>query len=129
MATTTASLAYSTVPPLAHHGVNVVNGSMSGLLSASGSGLALLAKIPRGAKNIALTAFHSSGATTQVLNYGLRHGLSASTSFSAFGELADSNGGTFFVESITMEETVNEAFKYVVASRQSGTATTSLVIR
>lgn len=134
--TRTASLAVAGVQPKAlHAGVNVVSGTWNdpGTLSASGSGLVLFCKVPVGAKIVDLVEYHSTGATSQVLNIGLRHGASASFAASAIlGAAAQATvnaGAATLPIDVTGEDTANERFKYVTISRQSGTATTSLKVR
>lgn len=131
MATTlTASLAYSGVQPKGVHTGATLTGKWEGAgLSLSGSGMLLMAKVPYGAKNIMLLEHHElNGAATNVMNFGVRHGASASTSFSALGAdlAAITNLGKPYTPAF--EGAGGESFKYVVGTHVSGTVTASLNI-
>jgi len=118
------------VPP-AVTGFNRIPVWFEGELSMSGSGLVLLAKVPEAAYDVQFHGVHVTDDTSQVLQLGLRHALSASTSISALGRMPMKNvpvwtrpvdipgygtGGSL------------ERWKYVTVSRESGTVGSSMVI-
>jgi len=131
--TATASLALPAITPhRPHTGTHILQGTYDGAgLSASGSGMLLLAKIPPDAL-VTVVEEHSTGAATQVYNVGIRAeagSLSASalTSLKAGGTAGQSvQHGPY---QCVREETTNESFKYVTATLQSGTVTASTAIR
>lgn len=131
MATTrTASLATSNAPVPGVHTGGVIQGKYEGAgLSASGSALLFLCKIPASC-NVSIVETHVSGSATQVLNVGVRGGNSTSVSVSALMGAAAASaadnanfGGPY---TTTWDQTAGETFKYVVASLQSGTVTASM---
>lgn len=131
MATTrTASLALASFTPRSYHvGENVVSGVYDGAgLSASGSGMLLMARIPPSSTITGLDAYISSGATTQTLNFGIRSGVSTSVTASAIGQLAKATTGlaaSSLPYACTRDEANGETYKFVVASLDTGTVTAS----
>jgi hypothetical protein len=130
--TQTCSLAQPAAVPLANHTMNILSGSYSGAISTSGSARILMAKIPATATRVQLTTRHTSGATSQVLNFGLKSGTAGSytDSVSVFGQVAD--GVTFLSPAVDASTRWNadtgETFKYVIASLQSGSVTASFCL-
>jgi hypothetical protein len=137
MATLTASLAASQgVVRAVHAGVNSISGSYNSgasSLSASGSSIVLLCKLPTSATVLEVIEYHSSGATTSPLNIGIRDGATTSMSVSVLfaavtqgavnrAELQADGPGLF------LSATDAENFKYVIASRDGGSVTTSLKV-
>ncbi len=137
MATLTATLAASNrIPRAVHAGVNSISGSYNSSgssLSDSGSSIVLLCKLPTGATVLEAIEYHSSGATTSPLNIGIRDGLTTSMSVSVLfssitqgavnrAELQADGAG------LLLSATDAEQFKYVVASRDGGSVTTSLKV-
>jgi len=104
----------------------------TGVLSASGSALLLAAKVPVTAKNLRFAGMHNSGATGLVLNVGLRHGHSASTSISALGQM-DAQNVPVWTNPVDVDDYWDDAggerWKYVTFSKQSGTASASFVLQ
>ena len=128
--THTASLAQSNYVPLSNIGTNLISGVVGPItLSASGSGMILLAKIPPNAKVTILEA-HTSGATTQVLNLGVRSGRNTSLTASALGGTGAAQGAAnlSIPYQCVRDETDGEMFKYVIATLQSGSVTASFQI-
>jgi hypothetical protein len=138
MATLTASLAASQgVVRAVHAGVNSISGSYnsgSSVLSASGQSIVLLCKIPTGATVLEVIEYHSSGADTSPLNIGIRDGVTTSMSVSVLfsavtqgavnrAELQADGPGLFLSAG-----TSTERFKYLIASRDGGSLTTSLKV-
>ncbi len=131
MATTlTASLAYATVQPKANHFGNRIAGTHAvGAISASGSGMALLAVVPPNATNVQLLVRHNSGGETAlVMNYGYRT-ENASLSASAFiSSLADVTTMISAPVNFTRDEANYERRRFITATKVSGTAGASTVI-
>ena len=128
--TATASLAISTVVPLANHVINVLQGTYAaGAISASGSAIALLAAVPPNAKRVRMIVKHVSGATTQVLNYGYitQNGSLSASAFFAAG-LADTLTGFSKILNFTADDANHEKRRHICMTRESGTATASLVV-
>ena len=128
--TATASMPQANIVPVANHGANSipVNWGPSAL-SASGSGLVLLAKIPINAKNVQFIGTQAAGATAQVINLGIRHGHSASMTVSAMGNMPTQLTAVATVPyTPAWDDAGGERHKYVVASKESGTQTVSVVI-
>lgn len=132
MATLTASLAQSTVTPAMVHTGNTLSGRYSGAFSTSGSGILLLAKIPAYAKTAQLVFSMQDEQTTMVANFGIRSGVSTSADVSAFYASATGPNVTrvskVFDCVANRDETLNESFKYVVATLATGTKAASAVI-
>ena len=134
--THTASLAASNVAPkIVHAGVNAVTDAytVGAVLSASGSGVALLCKVPVGAVLHGFESYHNAGETATTLNFGLRAGHETSASYSAIAadvvHQATSSQHTKLPQTVAGSEADNERFKYLTASLAAGTGGSSLVIR
>lgn len=127
MTTLTASLAQANVPVQAvHAGTNVLQGQFVGVLSTSASGFILLAKVPSTA-TVTLIETHISAETAYTLNFGFRNGVTASATHSAFlGSAVLNVTNMSRLVALTAEETLNERFKYITASVQAGSRTTSV---
>jgi len=127
--TRTASLAM-VGPKAVHAGVNAVSGSYTGAgLSASGSGLLLLARIPATCQVIGLLCRISSPATTQTMNFGVRSQDGTSISASLIGAaVAGSNLIASRVVPVNLSANTSEKYKYVTASIDTGTVTASMQI-
>lgn len=126
MTTLTASLAQSTVVPLANHGMNILRGQYTGAISTSASGVVLLAKIPVTAKDIQVHSYHTGPETTMTLSIGLRHGSSASAAATAF--VSSALIGATRVSAVanpTWDDAGGETHKYVQATLSAGTKAAS----
>ena len=131
MTTQTASLAQPLVPVKAQTGLNMVTGQHVGVLSTSASGFILLCKVPA-PSTVILMEHHVSAETTYTLNFGVRSGASTSYAASAFLGTALLNANNqslpITLEVSAAEESLNERFKYITASVQAGSRTTSVSI-
>jgi hypothetical protein len=127
MATVTASVAANTYVAKGNHVNNIVAGNYAGALSLSGSSRLLMAKVPANAKSVQLIVRHVSGASTGVMNYGIRNGAGDSATVSALGS-SIASGVTHISPplDLTWDDANGERVKYVVASAVSGTVTASL---
>jgi hypothetical protein len=134
--TLTATLAASQPARAVHAGVNSVSGnynSGASTLSDSPSGMVLLCRVPVGATIVDVVENHSTGANG---GYGLSMGIrdrGGSVTYAAL--LSDVAQATANRAGVTMPYDVGDAssgtsnsYKYVVASKSSGTETTSLKI-
>lgn len=127
--THTASLAQANIIPTANHaGANILMGTVGPLsLSASGSGMILLAKIPAACR-VNIFEVHTNGATTGTLNVGVRSGISTSLTASALlgSAIAGAEAARMGAPYTTVrDETNGETYKYVVCTQQAGTVTAS----
>ncbi len=133
MATATLSAAAAKFIPPVNIGLNRIPIYRAGTLSDSGSGYILAAKVPVSARNLRWEGMQNAGAATQVINVGLRHGHDASTSFSALGAMGTQNVPVWTdpidVKGTFWDDTGGERWKYVIFSKESGTASASLVIQ
>lgn len=127
MATITCSLAQAAAPTVNVHTGSVLHGTVSGDSSLSGSQRILLCKIPPNSE-VTIIEYHSSGETTQTLNFGFRQGNSTSASISAMGS-GVLNQTNVLTGTTTWDQTAGETFKYVVADLEAGTASASIEVR
>jgi len=130
--TLTASLALATfTPSRVHTGTHVLQGQFTGagLSASASSSWILLAKIPPDC-TVSVVEMHSSAATTQVLNIGIR-AEAGSTLASAIGAINNTKAAVNLHGPYTCvrEETTNEKYKYVVASLESGSPTASMQMK
>ena len=127
--TQTASLAQPAIPIKTPVTSNFVMGNWKGTLSASGSGMVFLAKIPPTCL-VNIIERHTSGATACTLNIGIRQGNSTSLTASALvGSSVQAERATLGkVYKCVREDTTNESYKYVVATLQAGSVTASVEI-
>lgn len=140
MPTITATLARAqSIPRSVSAGMQAVSDRYSTgatVLSASGSGMIWLAKIPDGATIHGIREYHTAGATALALNMGLRNGRSASSNITQI--LSDATKGALnqgvpesFPISVSCDAAANESFKYLVCtiySDEGPSPTTSLQI-
>lgn len=126
MTTLTASLAQANVPVRTDLGMTLLQGEFIGVLSTSASGFILLAKVPSTA-TVTVFEKHLSAETAYTLNIGYRNGVTASATHSAFlGSAVLNTTHMSQLVRLTSEETLNERFKYITASVQAGSRTTSI---
>ena len=126
---------FNNQPKQVHIGVNSVSGTIMATATSTVGDVFFLAKIPHGAKFVSIEADHStSGAATQVLEYGLTTGgPNGSATFSAF--IASGNQATInrrnvlgLPADVSVSDLSPDRFGILSARVVSGTTTTSLVV-
>ena len=135
MATYTSTVFANQQPKAVHVGVNSVSGSINLGATASSTGdIIFLAKIPNGAKYVAFTEDHTTGAATQAISFGYASGGPAGSAtyslFVASGAQATINRRTVLGLPADCSLSANDPNSYgiLAAKIESGTATTSLII-
>lgn len=126
---------FNSQPKMVHAGVVSVSGTFNYGTTASTVGdVIFLAKIPHGANFVNLETDHTTGASTQVLSYGLASGgPGGSATYSCFiasGNQATLNRRNVLGVPAQISVSDNDPNRYGIfaAKVESGTTTTSLII-
>ena len=137
MATYTSTVFANNQPKAVHVGNSSVSGQINLAATASSTGDVLfLAKIPHGAKFISIEVDHTTGATTQVLTYGLASGgPGGSATYSCFIANAGGAQGAIIRKTVlgvpadvSVSDLDPNRYGILSAKVESGTATTSLIV-
>ena len=131
MATYTSTVFANQQPKAVHAGNQSVSGQIVWPAASSAGDVAFLCKIPNKATIVELREDHSTGATTQVLDFGFL--VNSSATYSAFisgGAQATVNRINVVGLPITMSASDDGVVNYgiLTAKIASGTATTSLFV-
>jgi len=133
MATYTAS-AFNAQPKSLHRGVQAISGTFRLAAACSSGDVIFLAKIPHGARFVAIECDHSTGSTALGLSYGLASGGPGG---SATHSLYIANGAQATMlrktvlgnpPDVSCSDLDPNRFGILSAKVDSGTMTTSLVI-
>lgn len=135
MATYTSTVFAGYQPKDIEKGVVSVNGSINlGATASSAGDILFLAKIPNGARPLELIVDHTTGATTQVLDYGLSSGGPAGSATSSCFISGGAQASKLRLSVLGLPALVslsdNDPLSYGILAAKvvSGSATTSLIV-
>ena len=137
LATYTCTVYKNNSPKYLQEGVCEVNGQIMWTATSTVGDVAFLAKVPHGAKIVDLKEYHTTGASTQVLEFGFSKGVAAGGGGSI--SVLISNGAQATRNSMLMNRAAFplqismsdlDPVRYCILQAQvvSGTTTTSLIV-